>query len=69
MLLASILAVCLGRSIGKPLKEIAGIAEKVAVGDLTAHVELTKRGDEVELYTVLPSLIDISGDFPELLRV
>jgi methyl-accepting chemotaxis protein len=47
MLLAGILAICLGRSIGKPLKGIADIAEKVAVGDLTVRVDVTKRGDEV----------------------
>jgi methyl-accepting chemotaxis protein len=59
LLLASILAVCLGRSIGKPLKEIADIAEKVAVGDLTAHVEIIKRGDEVgTLYRSFHALIE-----------
>ncbi len=59
ILLAGILAVCLGRSIGKPLKEIAGIAEKVAVGDLTHRVEVANRGDEVgTLYRSFRSLID-----------
>lgn len=59
MLLAGILAVCLGRSIGKPLKDIANIAEKVAVGDLTNHVELTARGDEVgTLYRSFHSLME-----------
>jgi methyl-accepting chemotaxis protein len=59
MLLASIMAVCLGRSIGKPLKDIASIAEKVAVGDLTAHVDIIKRGDEVgTLYRSFHALIE-----------
>jgi methyl-accepting chemotaxis protein len=59
MLLAAVLAVCLGRSIGKPLKDIAKIAEKVAVGDLTDRIEATKRGDEVgTLYRSFYSLIE-----------
>lgn len=59
MLLAAVLAVCLGRSIGKPLKDIADIAEKVAVGDLTDRVEVMKRGDEVgTLYRSFHSLIE-----------
>jgi len=59
ILLAGVLAVCLGRSIGKPLKEIADIAEKVAVGDLTGHVEVSKRGDEVgTLYRSFQALIE-----------
>ncbi|MBN2321217.1 MAG: HAMP domain-containing protein [Acidobacteria bacterium] len=47
MLLAAFLAINLGRSIGKPIREIARVAEKVAVGDLTVQIETTKRGDEV----------------------
>jgi methyl-accepting chemotaxis protein len=59
MILAAILAVRLGNSIGKPLKKIAGIAEKVAVGDLTVYVEAEKRGDEVgTLYKSFRSLVD-----------
>jgi methyl-accepting chemotaxis protein len=59
MLLAGILAICLGRSIGKPLKEIASIAQRVAVGDLTNRVEISKRGDEVgTLYRSFQSLIE-----------
>jgi methyl-accepting chemotaxis protein len=59
MLLAGILAVVLGRSIGKPLKAIANIAEKVAVGDLTERVEVTGRGDEVgTLYKSFHALIE-----------
>jgi len=59
MLLAAVLAVCLGRSIGRPLKDIANIAEKVAVGDLTNRVELTTRGDEVgTLYRSFHALME-----------
>jgi methyl-accepting chemotaxis protein len=59
MLLAGILAVCLGRSIGRPIKEISEIAQKVAVGDLTNRVEASQRGDEVgTLYRSFKSLID-----------
>jgi methyl-accepting chemotaxis protein len=59
MLLAGILAVCLGRSIGKPLKQIADIAERVAVGDLTNRVQITNRGDEVgTLYRSFQLLIE-----------
>ncbi len=47
MLLAAILALSLGRSIGRPLRRIAQVAEKVAVGDLTVRVEEVRRGDEV----------------------
>ncbi len=59
MLLAAILAVLLGRSIGKPINQIAGIAQKVAVGDLTEHVTVPRRGDEIgTLYRSFQSLID-----------
>lgn len=59
IILAGILAVCLGRSIGKPLKGIADIAEKVAVGDLTGNINITKRGDEVGiLHRSFRSLIE-----------
>jgi methyl-accepting chemotaxis protein len=59
MLLAGVLSVYLGKSIGKPLREIANLAEKVAVGDLTEHVEITERGDEVgTLYRSFQSLIE-----------
>jgi methyl-accepting chemotaxis protein len=59
MLLAGVLAICLGRSIGRPLKDIANLAEKVAVGDLTDRVEVTKRGDEVgTLYRSFHALIE-----------
>jgi methyl-accepting chemotaxis protein len=59
MMLAAILALKLGRSIGKPLEEIAGVAERVAVGDLTVQVEAAKRGDEVgTLYRSFKSLVD-----------
>ncbi|MBN1571525.1 MAG: HAMP domain-containing protein [Acidobacteria bacterium] len=59
MLLAAILAVCLGRSIGKPLKDIADIAKNVAVGDLSDHIEVTRRGDEVgTLYRSFHALIE-----------
>jgi methyl-accepting chemotaxis protein len=47
MLLAGILALSLGRSIGLPLRRIAHVAEKIAVGDLTVEVEDVQRGDEV----------------------
>jgi methyl-accepting chemotaxis protein len=58
MLLAGILAVGLGRSIGRPLRQIAGVAEKVAVGDLTVRVDEVKRGDEVGiLYKSFHSLV------------
>jgi methyl-accepting chemotaxis protein len=59
MLVAGIFAICLGRSIGKPLKGIADIAERVAVGDLRDRVELIKRGDEVgTLYRSFHALIE-----------
>jgi methyl-accepting chemotaxis protein len=59
MLLAAFLALTLGRSIGKPIREIAGVAEKIAVGDLTARIDTTRRGDEVGiLYQSFQSLID-----------
>jgi methyl-accepting chemotaxis protein len=59
MLLAAVLAVKLGRSIGKPLQEIAGVAKRVAVGDLTVRVNEVKRGDEVgTLYKSFQLLID-----------
>jgi methyl-accepting chemotaxis protein len=59
MLLAAVLAVKLGRSIGKPLQEIAGVAKRVAVGDLTVRVSEVKRGDEVgTLSNSFKSLID-----------
>lgn len=65
MLLAAVLAVKLGRSIGGPLQEIAEVAKKVAVGDLaTLQVSESarkqiKRGDEVgTLYRSFRSLVD-----------
>jgi len=59
LLIATILAFALGRSIGKPLKKIANIAEKVAVGNLTVDVESEKRGDEVgTLYRSFRSLVE-----------
>ena len=65
MLLAAVLAVKLGRSIGEPLQEIAEVAKKVAVGDLaTLRVsenarKQIKRGDEVgTLYRSFRSLVD-----------
>jgi methyl-accepting chemotaxis protein len=51
MLLAAFLAVNLGRSIGGPIREIARVAEKVAVGDLTVQIDNPKRGDEVGILT------------------
>jgi methyl-accepting chemotaxis protein len=47
MLLAVFLATTLGRSIGKPINQITAVAEKVAVGDLTVHIDETRRGDEI----------------------
>lgn len=59
LLLAAILALSLGRSIGGPLKEIASVAEKVAVGDLTVRIDIAKRGDEVgTLYRSFHALIE-----------
>ncbi len=51
MIMAAFLAISLGRSIGKPIREIARLAEKVAVGDLTAQIDTTERGDEVGILT------------------
>lgn len=73
MLLAAVFAICLGRSIGMPLKDIAAIAERVAVGDLRDRVEIPKRGDEVgTLYRSFHALIeyirDLSGAIEGLSR-
>jgi methyl-accepting chemotaxis protein len=59
LLLAVFLAIWLGRSIGRPLKAIAEIAQRVAVGDLTDRVEVPDRGDEVgTLYRSFHSLTE-----------
>jgi methyl-accepting chemotaxis protein len=47
ILLAGVLALTLGRSIGRPLQKIAHVAEKVAVGDLTVQVDAIRSNDEV----------------------
>lgn len=51
LIIAAFLAINLGRSIGKPIREIARVAEKVAGGDLTAQIDTTRRGDEVGILT------------------
>jgi methyl-accepting chemotaxis protein len=59
LLLAVAFGISLGRSIGMPLREIADIAKRVAVGNLTDRIEITKRGDEVGvLYHSFHSLIE-----------
>jgi methyl-accepting chemotaxis protein len=59
MLIAAILAISLGRSIGRPLRKITSVAQKVAVGDLTVQVEDVKRGDEVGiLFNSFHSLVE-----------
>ena len=47
-LLVSILAVfALNSLISTPLKEIAGVAERIASGDLSVHISPTERRDEI----------------------
>jgi methyl-accepting chemotaxis protein len=59
ILLAVILVIWLGRSIGRPLKAIAEIAQRVAVGNLADRVEVLERGDEVgTLYRSFHSLTE-----------
>lgn len=59
ILLALVLAIWLGRSIGRPLKAIAEIAQRVAVGNLADRVKVPERGDEVgTLYRSFHSLTE-----------
>jgi methyl-accepting chemotaxis protein len=51
LVLGVAMALFLARVMGTPLKEISGVAERVAAGDLTVNVPSDNRGDEVGTLT------------------
>lgn len=47
VLLLALVGFLITRNISRPLNEISGVAERIAVGDLSVNLPATERGDEV----------------------
>jgi methyl-accepting chemotaxis protein len=47
VVVAVLAGVLLARGISRPLGALTAAAEKITVGDLSAHIEVTQRGDEI----------------------
>src|SRR2546430_7379664 len=58
-----IVAFFVARSISRPVRLAARVAEQVAAGDLTAQFEITRRDETGQLLTALKTM---THDLPEL---
>jgi methyl-accepting chemotaxis protein len=74
LLLGVAMALFLDRIMAAPLKEISGVAERVAAGDLTVNVPSDNRGDEVgklahTFWRMVENLREVNREIREVVNV
>jgi methyl-accepting chemotaxis protein len=74
LLLGVAMALFLDRIMATPLKEISGVAERVAAGDLTVNVPSDNRGDEVgklahTFWRMVENLREVNREIREVVNV
>jgi methyl-accepting chemotaxis protein len=74
LVISVVMATLLNRIIAKPLKEISGVAGRVASGDLTVTIPLEVRADEVGALAqtfrrMMENLRDVTGEIREVVNV
>jgi methyl-accepting chemotaxis protein len=70
MAVALAIGLFLSRIIGKPIKDLASMAEKLAVGDLNVHVTVDRKDEVGQLLSAMKNMVDkikqIMGDIKML---
>lgn len=67
LLISAMMAVFLSRLIANPLKEISGVAARVASGDLTVTISVDHRADEIgtlrqTFHSMAENLCEVTGE-------